>query len=63
MKSSRLSKMLMAFAMVGYIFLWGPIIVLCLFSFTLDVVESQILLLYSYRLLTSPNLRTVELIG
>ncbi len=33
MKSSNLGKMLMVLAMVGYLFLWGPIIVLCLFSF------------------------------
>ena len=33
MKSSKLGKILMALAMVGYIFLWGPIIVLCLYSF------------------------------
>jgi len=33
MKSSKLAKLLTAFAMMGYIFLWGPIIVLCLFSF------------------------------
>jgi spermidine/putrescine transport system permease protein len=33
MKSSKSAKILMAFAMVGYIFIWGPIIVLCFFSF------------------------------
>ena len=33
MKSSNSGKMLIAFVMVGYFFLWGPIIVLCLFSF------------------------------
>ena len=33
MKSSKSAKILMAFAMLGYIFIWGPIIVLCLFSF------------------------------
>ncbi len=33
MKSSKMAKLLMIFAMMGYIFLWGPIIVLCLFSF------------------------------
>lgn len=33
MKSSGLGKIFMMLAMVGYLFLWGPIIVLCLFSF------------------------------
>ena len=33
MNSSRLGKILLAFAIMGYVFLWGPIIVLCLYSF------------------------------
>ena len=33
MKSPKLGKILLAFAIMGYVFLWGPIIVLCLYSF------------------------------